>query len=202
VLRSFVRDLARTKGAPARDWRGSAWNTDVVWFKREEARAFVPAKLTNGAQSDVPREQLLRLARYTFIDSVRGQTIPFEDNQVKSVKLQATVLAREGDLVSIAYEGVSHAEVVGEWSVHGNSNNALPQERGIKGVLSGRAVFDSKAQRFVQFELTLKGTRWGGTRFNFRQDDLQRVPIGFALKLVPEDSNDKVAPAFWWKYWR
>lgn len=202
VLRSYVRDLRSTKGASARDWRGSAWNTDVVWFRSEETRGFAPEKLTTGAQHDIPRALLLRLAQYTFIDSVRGQTLPFEQEHIQSVSLRSTIVAREGDRVSMTYVGESHAEAIGKWSVHGRSNKAVPQKRGIKGVLAGRAVFDTKTQRFVELELTLKGTRWGGTKFNFRHDDLERAPIGFALKLVPEDSTDKLAPAFWWRYWR
>ena len=42
------------------------------------------------------------------------------------------------------------------------------------------------------------GTRWGGTRYNGRERDLGRHPIGFAMSLAQDD--EPVAPAYLWRY--
>ena len=49
--------------------------------------------------------------------------------------------------------------------------------------------------RFVKFSLAAVGSRWGRTRYNFRQDDVDEAPIGFAIILDEEDPGRRVAPA-------
>lgn len=186
VLRSYVRDLPRLKRAPERDWRGTAWNTDTVWFRKAEAAQFVPA---TGAAQDVPVAIVERLARYYLVDSVRGQTLPYEKEQIKEARLRATVTSRKGSVVHLRLEGSVHTEVEGgDW------------KRGFRGELAGEAKYDTKAKAFTLFRLTANGMRWGGTRFNFRQGDLDPAPIGFAFDLA--DPSDRTAPSFWWMYWR
>jgi len=184
ACRIYVRDLPRPKQAPARDWRGSAWNTDTVWFRKAEARAFLPAECKVGAQHDVPRALVERLARFCFIDSVRGQTAAYESKQIEQARLRVTVTKREGSKVFVRFEGATHAKA---------------GARSVQGEIEGVAGFDLTKGRFEEFQMTLRGTRRNGTRFNFRQGDPGPAPIGFALALA--DPADRTAPAFWWRYW-
>ena len=50
--------------------------------------------------------------------------------------------------------------------------NAGPFHRGVQTRMTGRALFDTRTNRFTLFELVATGTRWGGTRYNARHDDL------------------------------
>ena len=192
VLRSFVRDLPREGQRVPNDWRGKAWNTDLVWFRKREARQFLPEHPKKGDKHDVPREVFERLVRFTFIDSVRGQTGPYEPGHVKRAELTAEVVSVNGSRVELKFTGSSHAE----------TGAAQAQGRGFKGGAGGSAVYDLKAEKFVAFRLVASGTRWGRTRFNFRQDDAGEAPIGFVVQLASDKPADTVAPAFWYAYWR
>jgi len=203
VLRSFVRDLPKKGQRFADDWRGKAWNTDLAWFGKAEARRFLPADPKRGDKHTVPSNEFERLVRFTFIDSVRGQTTPYAPGHVKDAKLVAEIVAVKNGRVELKFRGTVHTEAAGDWSVGGLRNGERsPQKRGFKGDVGGEAVYDLKAERFVAFRLVAVGTRWGGTRFNFRQDDLELAPIGFVVQLASDRPADTVAPAFWYAYGR
>jgi hypothetical protein len=208
VLRSFVRDLPKqgqrvADDGVADDWRGKAWNTDLVWYGRAEARRFLPDEPKRGDTHTVPSNEFERLVRFTFVDSVRGQTLPFAPGHVKEAKLVAEVVAVKGSRVELKFRGSVHTEATGDWSVGGQRDaERSPQKRGFRGEVGGVAVYDLQAERFVAFRLVASGTRWGGTRFNFRQDDLDPAPIGFVVQLASDKPADTVAPAFWYAYGR
>ncbi len=61
--------------------------------------------------------------------------------------------------------------------------------------LYGTAKFDPRLEKFTAFELVATGARWGATRFNFREDDRERAPIGFLVTLESDDPMGRVAPA-------
>ena len=187
VLRSFVRDLPAKGRRFADDWRGKAWNTDLVWFGKAEARRFLPAQPKAGDKHRVPANEFARLVRFTFVDSVRGQTVPYAPGHIQEAKLVAEVVAVRKGRVELKFKGTSHAVAEG---------------RGMKGDVGGSAVYDLEAGRFVAFRLVFAGTRWGGTRYNFRQDDLEPAPIGFVVDLASDKPADTVAPAFWYAYGR
>ena len=64
--------------------------------------------------------------------------------------------------------------------------------------LVGRARYDIESSRFTHFELVALGTRWGGTQYNGRADDLDPAPMGVAFTI--SKSKLRVAPASIWKY--
>lgn len=180
VLRSYVRDLPR-KDAP-RGWRRDAWNTDTVWFGRDEARAFLPAKLAVGEERKVRAD---RFARFGLLDSVRGQTRPFRHADVKNAALSSRVTKVGGGRVHVELSGASHTDA---------------GDRGVRVELKGHAVWDEAKRRFVEFELVAWGERWGATRYNARNDDKRPSPVGFVFTLAGDD--DRVAPAFRYAYGR
>jgi hypothetical protein len=180
VLRAYVRDLPRKE--KIKGWRGAAWNTDTVWFRNAEARAWLPESLKVGAEREVP---VRRLTRFAIVDSVRGQTRSFSENQIVDSTVTSRITAVEDSLVRVELVGKSHAET---------------ENRGVRVRLKGRATYDTSKDRFVKFELVGFGTRWGTTEYNARQDDRKPSPIGYAFVLAPE--GDTVEPAFWWAYWR
>jgi hypothetical protein len=81
VLRQTVRDLPRQNPPP--DWRGTAWNKDYAWFRKEEARSLLPAELRAGSTQDVPRPLLVRLGRFNLMDTVRGQSFQYPANAIQ-----------------------------------------------------------------------------------------------------------------------
>lgn len=208
VLRVNSRDLPRkeapspTATAGKQDWRPAAWNQDYAWFRKEEARQFLPENAAPGATRAVPDPLVRRLARFHLIDNVRGQTTPFEDRDVEKASLSSTVLKRQGDLVSLRIEGETRTAGSGTWPVRGyqDMNSPTPQKRGYDARLRGSATYDLQAMRFTFFELTAVGARRGGTQYNGRGDDLDPAPMGIAFTLAGDSPSERVAPAFVWGY--
>jgi hypothetical protein len=192
VLRVNARDLPREK--KARDWRSAAWNQDFAWFTKDEARGFLEEK--------VPDKLVRRIVRCHLIDDVRGQTGPFENREVEKAELAAKIENNEGDVVTIRFTGASRASAKGKWPIAGFSdmNSPTEQTRGYETTILGRATYDRKKERFTAFELVAVGTRWGGTQYNGRTDDLDPAPMGVTLVLAGDAPADRVPPAFIWAY--
>ena len=183
VVRVYSRDLPR-EGVPD-DWRRDAWNQDYAWYKKDEAQKFLPKVAKKGVKYEVPRELVVRLVRHNFLDNVRGQTISYDASAVKTAVLRAHIKSVKRGVVGITFEGETKAEQDG---------------RGVELRLRGEAKFDSKKGRFTEFKLVATGTRWGQTRYNFRKDDTDRAPIGYALTLAGDSPAERVAPAHLYKY--
>jgi hypothetical protein len=85
----------------------------------------------------------------------------------------------------------------GDWSIRGfeDMNRPSGQERGLEMKLLGSARFDRKHGRFVGFEIVAVGTRWGGTQYNRRENDLAPAPFGAVLSLADASRAQRVAPA-------
>lgn len=198
VLRVVTRDVDRTGGPD--DWRADAWNLDHAWFRREEAQALVPAAGEVGASAPWPDELVARLARCHLVDSVRGQVPAFEAGEVERAALTSTVTAVDGPYVELSITGATRTAARGEWHVNGFSDAPAEHERGYEAELLGQATFDRAQGRFTAFALVAAGTRWGGTRFNGRGDDLDPAPMAVSFTLAGDAPAERVAPALVWVY--
>jgi hypothetical protein len=199
VLRVSSRDLPR-ENAPARpgaDWRQTAWNHDYAWFRPEEARQIVPEKAAVGEKSQIPAALIRRLARCNLVDNVRGETQPYLDAHIQRAEWQSEVVKVEGRQVTLRLTGETRAFAEGMWSIGGlRRPEPTPQKRGHETKLLGRATYDLEKRKFVAFEMLALGTRWGGSQFNQRADDLDPAPIGTLFVLAGDTPAERVAPAF------
>jgi hypothetical protein len=212
ALRVTTRDLPRedeTRKDRRRDWRAQAWNQDTAWFKKEEAREFLPplsgdaTSLKPGERHAVPKPIVTRLVRAHLIDNVRGQTTSYDEADVITAELSSVVESVADGRVTIRLEGTTRAAKKGTWPVDGFKDMNAPKEneRGFESALLGHAEFDLEAGRFVAFELVAKGSRWGATQYNGREDDLGPAPIGVVF--AQDESAAAVAPSWHWIYgWR
>ena len=154
---------------------------------------------------EVPRPLVERLARLHLLDNVRGQTSPFPAQAVEDATMTSRVTAVDGDVVSLRLEGRTRAVQKGNWSIRGyrDMNRPGAQERGLEMRLLGSARLDRKQNRFVGFEVVAVGTRWGGTPYNGRGNDLAPAPFGAVLSLAGESRAERVAPEHFRGYgWR
>lgn len=208
ALRVTSRDLPRKDGTEPRsrrDWRAHAWNQDTAWFKKEEARAFLPPgdAMKPGDRHAVPAPLATRIVRAHLVDNVRGQTTTYDQADVVAAELSSVVESVSGGRVTLRLEGKTRAVKKGTWPVAGfeDMNEPKPTERGVETALLGRAEFDLAAGRFAAFELVASGTRWGATQYNGREDDFGPAPIAFVF--APDEGASAVAPAGHWIYgWR
>jgi hypothetical protein len=200
VLRVFSRDLPREEAPP--DWRADAWNQDYAWFRREEARALLPATLREGERAVVSEALVRRLARLHFVDNVRGQTTPYRENDVVAAELAVDVVGMANGVASVRFRGATRAEREGVWSIEGFKDLSAPAQHrlGMELKLFGTAEFDTAKDAFVAFDLVALGTRHGATQYNGRHDDPGPAPIGFCLGLAGDTPAEHVAPAFHWEY--
>ena len=200
ALQMFARDLPRPSGGCG-DWRDRAWNIDHVWLTAEDARTFLPWWTAPGRSTGADPRIARRMARFHFLDVVRGQTLTMERQHVSRAWLKTKVLSLEAGSVRLELRGEFAGHQIGSWSVDGDRTRG-PQERGLRGRLLGRAVMERGSGRFRSFEAVLLGTRWGGTAHNGRSDDLQPNPIGFALVLSDDPMARIVTPAWVQSFWR
>lgn len=206
VLSVICRDLPRSplSTSPSRN----AYNQDYAWFRKDEARALLPAQPTKGATQEVQRSLVERLTRFHFVDLVRGHTASFPQEAVEQARLSVEVIDVKGNLVSLRYTGGTRTSEVhdgvhieGKWNAKGPGIPKL-QTRGIDARLEGQAVYDLKAEKFVSFELLALADRWGGNAYNGRLDSLDfgPAPMGVVLKLAGDSAAERVPPLFFKSY--
>ena len=207
VLSAICRDLPRSpkSGTSA---RRNAYNQDYVWFRKNEARDFLPAQPINGAKHKVPRNFVERLARFHFVDLVRGHTTSFPQKAVERAELSAEVIDVKGNLVSLRFKGWTRTSEVhdgvhieGKWNRPGPGIPKL-QKRGVDAKLEGQAVYDLKAEKFVSFDLIALSSRWGGNAYNGRLNDRDfgPAPMGIVLNLAGNSAAEQVPPMYFRYY--
>src|SRR5262249_29514347 len=86
-------------------WWNTAWNQDYAWFTKAEARQFLPAVPQAGRRRDVPVSIIHRIACAHLVDNVRGQTVPFEEDQVTKARLVVEVTGVDANVVTLRLEG-------------------------------------------------------------------------------------------------
>jgi hypothetical protein len=180
VLRVVARDQTRER------WPDS--NLDYAWFRKDEARALLPAELNKGAKHNVPRELVQRLARFHLLDNVHALNYTFFPKEaIEKARLTSTVAQVEGDLVSLSFEGETRASMVS------------PKIIGYEPKLLGRATFNLKEQKFVSFELLAVGMRWGLGNCNQRHNPAPAL-MGIVFTLAGDSQAERLPPAFISRY--
>src|SRR5207248_1180600 len=106
VFSVVCRDLPRKVWPTMNYQKGheKRFNQDYAWFRKGEARAFVPEKPIPGVKHQVPRDLVERLARLHIIDTAWGTTAPFPQKAVERAELTAEVIAVQDHLVSLSYK--------------------------------------------------------------------------------------------------
>ncbi|MHC4470333.1 MAG: hypothetical protein ACYS99_05155 [Planctomycetota bacterium] len=188
VLQVATRDLPRS--------RSEDWNLDFAWFRKEEARDFLPRTPVRGAVRKVPQSLVRRIARCHLLDSVHGQTWPYQDRHVLLARLSSRVVAVDGRTIRVHLTGRSRTRARGMWRVDGFLSPERWQERGYDAMLAGKAVFDRASGRFTAFELLAVGKRWGATQYNGRSRDRGPAPMGVLFTLAGDSAAERVPPAF------
>ena len=180
VLRVVARDQKRER------WPDS--NLDYAWFRKDEARAFLPAELKKDAKYNVPHELVQRLARFHLLDNVHALNYTFFPKEaIEKARLTSTVVQVKGDLVSLIFEGETRASLVS------------PKKIGYEPKLLGRATFNLKEQKFVSFELLAVGMRWGLGNCNQRHNPAPAL-MGIVFTLAGDSQAERLPPAFFSRY--
>ena len=199
ALRMITRDLPRDAKARGTDLKAS--NIDHVWFKQDEMLAMVPDDPKVGQLFPLTNVVTERIARFNLLDSVRGETDPFDENQVKIDDIGLKVMKVTPETIKFVVYGRSMTKRPPTNKKNPYTNNKIDKEMGTDLVWSGAVIFDREQQRFTRFDLLAAGERWGGSVYNFRDNDPGPAPIGFAFQLIPDVKDDPTPPAYY-RYYR
>jgi hypothetical protein len=164
---------------------------DHVWFRKHEARQFLPDRIETGAARQVPRPILERLVRFhlgTNTDTIAG---PFGENTIKEARLTVTVVA--------VADGRAELFMAGSTWVDGPQDSADGQPSGYRANLMGRMVYDLTSQRFVGFDLVALGIRRHGGN-EIRRDTPNPIPLGVLLSLAGNTPAERLPPAYLERY--
>ena len=154
VLRRTARDLPRDLD-PSKPKAG-AYNHDAVWFSKSEARAWLPTELRVGATGAASPTIARRLAQFVLVDNVRGQTLPYHTDELRTAEVRCEITAIEGARVTIAFTLHTHAVSDGPWLLGDNywkPHRNSPHSITTRG--RGKATFDTELERFVSFRRAL-----------------------------------------------
>jgi hypothetical protein len=180
ALRSISRDLKKA--------RWPDWNLDYAWFRKEEARAFLPAEIKAGAEHEVPAELIGRLVRFHLLDNVYGLNYTFFPKEaVKKAELKVVVEKIEGTRVSLVLAGETVADT------------DVPEVIGFAPKLMGKATWDTKKEEFTAFELVAVGLRHGLGNCNLRTDPTPAA-MGIVFTLAKDTPAERLPPAFVSRY--
>ena len=201
VLKQTLRDLPRPADHPTPQVRPEAINFDYAWFTKDEAKLFLPGTLEVGARVELPRAIVRRLARFHLLDSVRGETPAWREENVVHARLQTEVTGVDGSQVHLRLTGSVLNQQAGTWAVRPFRQKWENLTRGYDCALYGELVYDTSAERFTQFDLVASGDRWGGTEHNNRQEDQLAAPMATAFQLAGDTPADRTPPhAGIWDY--
>ena len=188
VLHLGVRDLPRQMDTRPSGMKREAHNQDYVWFRREEVLSMVPSDAVVGDVIPLPEGLVRRLGRYHLADYVRGETSSWSSESIRDASMTLTVTDKTPEWVDLRLSGSAQLSAEGSWY------EGACRERGLDASLLGYLRFARSEERFVRFDVVAVGSRWGGTDYNVRQDDLEPAPIGIAMTIAGSEAKDRTAP--------
>ncbi len=198
ILRQTSRDLPRKQAPEYETWRH---NFDHAWLTAAEVKSFVPMNLAVGEKYAIPDAFVQRLARFHFVDQVKGEADAFGRSAVSQAKLEAEVVEVANGTAKIRLQGTAKCVQPPSGDTNPYSGSKVNQERGVDLSIRGWLQYDTTKQAFDQFDLVAIGDRWGTATYNFRQRDMGPAPIGFAFELLPTKSENMTKPKFLlWDY--
>lgn len=136
----------------------------------------------------MPDGLVRRLVRYHLADYVRGETSSWPFEAIRDAAMALTVTEETPEWVDLRLSGSAQLFSEGSWY------EGACQVRGLDASLLGYLRFDRRTERFVRFDVVAVGSRWGGTDYNVRQDDLEPAPIGIAMTIAGQEVRDRTAP--------
>lgn len=180
VLRVFSRDLERK--------RWPDWNQDFAWFRKAEARGFLPNDPKPGDRYAVPRDLVERLVQFHLLDNVYALNYTFFPKEaIENAGLTAIVNDVDSARISLRFEGATRAAIKGDKAI------------GFAPKLLGKASWSLEQERFTAFELVAVGDRWGLGSCN-RRSNPKPAPMGIVFTLANDRPADRLPPAFLSRY--
>ena len=202
---SYPKDGLVLKGAkadllsdpPEFSNRGDRWNMDHVWFSKDELKMWIPDIKNIGQKQKLPKVIKDRLFRFHLVDNVRGQTLPFAPQEIKSAQLFSEITDITDNIIKLKFTGDSYAVAKGPWQL--GQNDWTPThdlDHSIRTNLIGDATYNLKKDLFTNFNLVAIGKWIGKTQNNGRNWGPDSGRIGIYYQLSDNAPVNRIAPAF------
>ena len=149
-LTMYARDLPESCDPEAT--AQADWNQDRVWFSPDEARKFLPENVSGmrtGQTIKLPDDLVMRIARFSIVDTVKGQTSYYSRREVADSKIMVSVSDIDGAQVKLTLKGTTSAQ--------SKTSRGRRLPHGIKTNLMGEATYDLEHDRFTQCSFRFKG---------------------------------------------
>ena len=195
ILKGAKADLL--SDPPNLSKRGDRWNMDHVWFSEQESHLWIPKLKNIGTIHECPKIIKDRLFRFHLVDNVRGQTLPFAQEEIKKANLNVELVDISDSNLELKIIGDSKAIAKGKWKLGENIWTPTHElDHSISTNILGKAIFDTNKNLFIQFELVIIGNWEGKTENNGRKLGPETGIIGIKYNLVENKSSNRIAPAF------
>ena len=195
VLKGAKADLLSDPPNPSE--RGDRWNMDHVWFSENESRLWIPKSKNIGAVHECPKIIKDRLFRFHLVDNVRGQTLPFAPEEIKTANLHVELIDIKNSNIELKIFGDSEAVAKGEWKLGENIWTPTHDlDHSISTNVLGNAIYNTDNNHFTKFEMVIIGNWRGMTQNNGRKFGPDSGMIGIQYSLAENISSNKIAPAF------
>ena len=170
---------------------------DHVWFNKEESYLWVPESRKIGTIHKCPKIIKDRLFRFHFVDNVRGQTLPFAPEEIKTANLNVELVDINDTKLELKIFGDSEAIAKGEWKLGENIWTPKHElDHSISTNILGKAIYDIEKKNFIKFELVVIGNWSGKTENNGRKFGPESGVLGIQYSLAEKIPSDKIAPTF------
>jgi hypothetical protein len=162
------------------------YKLDRLWYKKDEARGFVPPVLRVGARAPVPRPLVERLVTFNLGTNYEP-TFYWHMEDIRELAFTTEVVKVTDAAVEVRLEG------------RAKLGAKDPYVRTYEPDLLGKATYDRKTGRFSAFELLAVGRHTRG-----RAGDDQPGPpastLGIYFTLDGHNVNDRMVPSYYWLY--
>lgn len=191
ILREVMRDLPRpVVGKHA--WRH---NLDYFWLLKEDYLSLVPQDKKEGATRVVEGNFKRKLLQYHLVDSVRGESSPWEESNILDGQIETTITEINDEQIKLSLRGNAKIAQAPSGQRNPFSGKRVNKERGVDMKIAGEMTFNRKSETFDRLDLVAVGERWGTDVYSFRHTDPGPQPIGFAFEILPAESRNRPKPA-------
>ncbi|MEM7700267.1 MAG: hypothetical protein AAF236_17885, partial [Verrucomicrobiota bacterium] len=192
-----IERMRRFASQKSEDYWHVPWNRDRAWFTKHEQTGWIPDDPAIGRVFDVSPSAVDRIARFHCTDTIRAIAAHYPKDALSGANLRGEVVKSEDGVITLVYEGAFTLQQEDIPLIGGNEDRSAPvpkrASRSYRPKLLGRARFDLRSEKFIDFEMIALGQKTGGSLMSA----FDETQFAVALRLVrdPDEARSQ-APRY------